>query len=497
MLFNFYNKSIYKNIVVIYIGCVFIAFFICLMSPLKPLSTSVPAIDSSVFITIAKGVNNGLIPYSDFFDHKGPLLYFINLIGWIVGNTVGVWFIELLFMSISILFLFKTLELFMSNKYAFLGTFLGYLSIIPFFEQGNLTEEYALPFIFISLYIFTKYFINNLEFKNRSLIIIGMCFGGTVLLRPNMFAIWLVFVPLILYSYFLQKKINLIYRFILYFVIGAFIIIFPFIYYLIKNGAFNDFINQYFLFNSKYAKDTNSYIFVKNFIYTSFKGFTWISLFAPLYWVRKTQQKIRIFHYACFYSSLASILFISLSRSNFNHYSMPLVPLISLQIGLIVNHLSKLIHKSEKVILISLLFVFILQSSLRYFFIFKTVINDQSKIEIEEISRIIENNTNQKDTFIVLGNNCALYLYTDVKPTSKYIYQLPIVNISDSILKDFEEDIQKNKPKTIVLPLSLYSRLSIFEEVIKNPYLNYINNILENKYTKIAFTKNYFIYDKK
>ena len=33
--------------------------------------------DSTVFLYIAKRMQEGRIPYADMFDHKGPLLYFI------------------------------------------------------------------------------------------------------------------------------------------------------------------------------------------------------------------------------------------------------------------------------------------------------------------------------------------------------------------------------------------------------------------------------------
>lgn len=31
---------------------------------------------SGIFYTLGNGINNGLLPYRDLFDHKGPLLFY-------------------------------------------------------------------------------------------------------------------------------------------------------------------------------------------------------------------------------------------------------------------------------------------------------------------------------------------------------------------------------------------------------------------------------------
>ena len=490
------NLGFHKNLLNICFWCVLISFFICLMSPLKPLSTSTPATDSGVFLTISKGISSGMVPYRDFFDHKGPLLYFINWIGWEIGKTSGVWFIEILLMSIAAFFSFKTLKIFMSNKGAIAGTLLGMFSIVPFYEQGNLTEEYALPFIYIALFFFTDYFVKNTKISIKKLLLIGACFGSSVLLRPNMFAVWLVFSPLILLTYLYKKHYDLIIRFIFYFFIGTSLVFSPFAYYLLKNGAFNEFISQFFLFNSLYASQGISIsVFIKNFISTIIKDFSWVSLFIPIYWSLITKGKIRIFHIACVFSALMSILLISLSRSNYGHYSMVMVPLISLQIGLIINHLGDLKNNIfKKTLLIIILLGLFFQSSLRWFFICSTIISDRSKIEISELSKIIEGNVESNDTFIVLGNNCSLYLYTDVKSASKYIYQLPVANISADILKGFINDVTNNKPKIVVLPLSLYSHLLTIKDFSKEPYFYFVEDILKTEYFQISSTTNYLVY---
>lgn len=55
-------------------------------------------VDSNAFFTMGKGIINGKIPYKDLFEQKGPLLYFIHGISYIISNKtfIGVFILEVL-----------------------------------------------------------------------------------------------------------------------------------------------------------------------------------------------------------------------------------------------------------------------------------------------------------------------------------------------------------------------------------------------------------------
>ncbi len=72
------------------IGLFLFAISICLNSGIAPGNRNL--YDSNSFIYIARLMQYGLIPYLDVFDHKGPLLYFINYIGLGFGDQIGIWF---------------------------------------------------------------------------------------------------------------------------------------------------------------------------------------------------------------------------------------------------------------------------------------------------------------------------------------------------------------------------------------------------------------------
>ena len=64
-------------------------------SPLYPLNDWM---DANIFYTAGKAMMNGQVLYRDVFDHKGPLLYLVYGVGWLLHRTGfwGVWGLSLI-----------------------------------------------------------------------------------------------------------------------------------------------------------------------------------------------------------------------------------------------------------------------------------------------------------------------------------------------------------------------------------------------------------------
>ncbi len=164
-------------------------------------------------------LRDGRVMYRDFFDHKGPILFIINAIGLSLsgGNKAGVWAIEVIFMFLNLLLLYKISKLFSKNKIInFLSTIISILPIYLFLENGNFAEEFALPFITYALYIFIKY-VKNGKVKNFEIFLNGLCLGIVLLLRPNMIPIWIVYIPFIIYKNIKEKSYKDLIKIILIF----------------------------------------------------------------------------------------------------------------------------------------------------------------------------------------------------------------------------------------------------------------------------------------
>ena len=64
-------------------------------SPLYPYNDWV---DGNAFFTMGKGMFNGKVPYKDLFEQKGPLLYLIYVIGYLISHDtfLGVYLLEVI-----------------------------------------------------------------------------------------------------------------------------------------------------------------------------------------------------------------------------------------------------------------------------------------------------------------------------------------------------------------------------------------------------------------
>ena len=154
---------------------------------------SAPGRDSSAFIYVAKGVLEGEVPYLDRWDHKGPLVYLLNVIGLALLDMWGVWLVEMAFLLGSVWLIYAVVkDRFGPAATLFpIAVFSGYFVI--FAQGGNYTEQYALLFQFLTLYLFTR-----VEKGNRGggyyklfLVSIGALAAATFLLRPNLVGMWL------------------------------------------------------------------------------------------------------------------------------------------------------------------------------------------------------------------------------------------------------------------------------------------------------------------
>lgn len=129
--------------------------------------------DSSIFITIGKAMKEGKIVYKEIFDHKGPILFFIQLLGqFIYEGRLGIFIIEVFTLFINNIFLYKTICLFTTNKKALLSILVSMIFMSYFIETGNYSEEYSLPFLSICLYLAIKWLKEDNKFSKKFIYIL-------------------------------------------------------------------------------------------------------------------------------------------------------------------------------------------------------------------------------------------------------------------------------------------------------------------------------------
>lgn len=457
-----------KNIAVL-ILLLGITFLVVMLSPLDIFTdVECTGTDSSVFRYIGWMMTEGYVPYRDIFDHKGIFLYVINYLGMLLSFGHGVWFLEGIAIFVSVFFGYKIAEKRCGCLWGTGVTVLIFAMMNQYFDGGNFTEEYALPFQMIALYIFLDYFLNEKITKLR-LVICGACFSAVCLLRINMISIWLVFCVLVLIQCLYQKKMKELGSFLAYFLIGGVVFALPFVIYLLYHHAFGDFIEQYILFNQMYASNAE-YVTTKGKLDAfSFFGCSLVFIVAALYMLFSLRHKEkRYFHigYICYMA--VTLLFVCMSGQVYRHYGMTLLPALIYPYSLMGADFWKVDWKKKIPYLLVAGYVFVEAAVLNGRIMCISAywdITQQNVYEDRQISAIavfLQENTTEEDLISVYGNRNLIYNLSGRQSASKYSYQKPIGEVEPEIMDEYYEDLEENKPKFIVLASEKDERMKKF-----------------------------------
>lgn len=444
------RKSLWINLFIM-IGIFIATFIFMLQSPLYLNGNS--STDSSVFQTIAMQMENELMPYKDSFDHKGPLIYLYNYWGNMIKPGRGIWIIEFLSVLTAFSFMYKIARLKCGKQQAFLILMICATPLYTYFEQGNLSEEYALPFIALAIYIFADYFINK-KISRVRLIICGAGFGAVCMLRINMVAVWIVFCCAVLLYEIARKNLGEVLQCLFWFLIGAGIVIIPIYWWLIANNALMDFINDYFLFNKMYIQDTNRATLLNKYI--SFSNFLnniyVLTVIGVACYLIKDKK---LFHFAYLVYEVVCLVLICLSGQTYAHYGMVLVPMFVYPFAILLSN--QTVRKNSW-ILAFILYLSVSQviptwisgiDKVAEFCLAENKISEQTDL-VGKVCSFIKENTKADDKIIVWGNWNIIYVQSQRLPASKYSYQFPIGKINEQIMNEFFEEINGNPPKAIV-----------------------------------------------
>lgn len=162
----------------------------------------VPSIDSSVFLYAGDRVLDGAIPYKDVWDHKGPLIYYINALGLGIsgGSRWGVWLMEWISVVAAAWLGYRLMEHAFGSLPAILASGFFLLGLSAVLHGGNMTEEYALPLQFSLLWFFFQSFKSP---KWPFFFLIGVFAALSFFLRPNIIAI-----PVAIGLYYLLRAVR-------------------------------------------------------------------------------------------------------------------------------------------------------------------------------------------------------------------------------------------------------------------------------------------------
>ena len=467
----------HKRLAGVLVGCFLfgLIFVICMQSPMNPFLVELPGVDSGVFHYVASVMQKGGLPYRDTFDHKGPLLYFINYLGLYINYYSGAWLLEFCALLAWIAITYKTARLFCRRIPACFVCLTASTALLSAFFGGNFPECYALPCIAGAFWIFTDYFRNNRVNAGR-LVLCGGLLGCALMLKPNTISVWVAFCIAVLVQKCMQKRPRDLLGFLGFFLLGLGAVLIPIVIYLVSNGIFRDFLDAYFLLNFQYSAvggEMSPVRLAVSFLRRSW-GIPCLMIVVPCLLQKQTRS---IYWFAWLGYLLLSLGMCSMSGNNYVYYTITLAPCY---VAPLAYFLGKLKYDRENAYPLQAL---ALAATAVFLFAWFTptktslikVLKPTSQVSLgdehhQELIRLIGEYTDEDEPIIVYGNEDAFYFYSHRFAASKYSFQYPIIFKSEKIMNEFFAELDEKLPKLILVQSLWCDDEYIREFLATHPY---------------------------
>lgn len=426
---------------------------------LSPIANEYPKKDSAVFLYMGKALLDGAVPYRDLFDHKGVLLYFINGFGYLIGfgRMYGVWIIEIINLFAAVLIFHRIIKLFTnSNALSFFTIYLVLqLCSLPFFEGGNLVEEYALPWIALSLYFVVKFFVSE-TYKMIDIVLIGTSFAIVFFLRVNMVGLWGALLLPVVFHFLHRKKLMDLVKCALCFLVGCLIVIIPIFIYLIMTHSLQDMIDCYFVFNLSYTGSKASILRIVKFALECI-DLVGLAAFFLLYSFA-AHPKNKIVYLNLFALALA-FLSSAISGRPYHHYGIIFIPFFVIPACLTLDSFMEMVKdkitpiRAKRLLaaIAAICFLCIVCKPLYDFSVSKkTSAESETTAEAKKISDYLIHHTTEEDDVLILGNKAVCYLAANRHTNNKFFYQEPPIETSDALYETFLTEL-KTKPSDYIV----------------------------------------------
>ena len=225
--------------------------FLSQSSPLYPLNYWD---DVNSYVTVSRAILAGKVLYKDIFDHKGPILHFMNVPFSMFNHQsyIGVYILEIIFCFCWLALALKIMSLFIRlDRMIFIAVLpLSMLTYsINAFHYGGSTEEYALPFLMLGLYIGLKVIREGRVPKLSEALLSGLAAGFLFWMKFTLTGFYIGFIFFVIYRCIKLKKPLEILKLSGMFIAGFGIITLPVLSYFMLTGSMSSLYEAYFYFN--------------------------------------------------------------------------------------------------------------------------------------------------------------------------------------------------------------------------------------------------------
>lgn len=211
--------------------------------------------DSAIFYLIGKYWAQGSLPYVDLWDHKGPVIFFINCLGYLLTKSqLGVILLQICSLSVFNLFTYKTFRLVFSTALSTVLSIFSLFWLACSYEGGNLTEEYLLPYLAMAVYYIMRWIMDRekkgpVDINSWIAFLLGFILAFSFLTRlTNALSACGMMLGIGIILLYDKKWKNLL-QCIVYYIAGFVVLCLPFLVYFSMHHAIDDMLFGTFFYN--------------------------------------------------------------------------------------------------------------------------------------------------------------------------------------------------------------------------------------------------------
>ena len=438
-------------------------------SPLYPNSYGV---DSAFNRFMGLMVRRGKTLYSEIWDNKGPVLFFIQAVGTLWGThnaeVTLTFLMQIAALCCSVIFLFRAgAEVFPARdkvRGAVFAVVCGMAVLAKVMEGGNLSEEWSLPMISCSLYLLVKYAAHVVDeplHPRRYSFVHGICFALIAFIRVNN-AVSVCAGLLGVGIYLIHRgKLRNLYENILSGLLGIAVVTIPVVVYFLAKGALGDMLYGVFLYNVKYASQRSHKTFAGTDALERFLPIAACFLILFIRLIR--ERRLRLIDGMLLLIVTANA--VMLWNSNvFLHYYIIFVPVFLLVLMLYAD-----IPSVPELLTALAVFAFFLWDDIPLAASLPDAANAPDRFAYAAAIPEAE-----KNPAMVLYASPEAYLNSGLIPCSRYAaYHFAHFPVDPAMKEEFLKDMRENKPNWI-----LY--LSGYEGIIRE-----VQEMLDSEYEKM------------
>lgn len=223
-----------------------------------PLGPSIGS-DNAIYMTMGTALKNGYVPYTEIFDHKGPLVFILQAIPQILSggySTLAIFVQQVIFLFACLLLLDCIADELHAPSVL---CQLVYLAVIAVnIGGGNLTEEYTNVFTLAGILIILRTFADGLPEKADGMLlrafVLGLMNMLCFLTRANNVLVLCAMTLAIAFWMLLARRLDLLMRCVGGFAAGLALCALPVILWLAAQGALAESVYGAIVHNMMYSQ---------------------------------------------------------------------------------------------------------------------------------------------------------------------------------------------------------------------------------------------------